>query len=76
MMNEQNRGKIAALLRVYFKRGGQEVQINCVSIETLKAASKKPEIYRNLVIRVSGFSAYFTQLDKSVQNDILERTEY
>ena len=76
MMKGKNREKILALLRVYFERGGQEVQINCVSKEILQDASENPENYRNLVVRVSGFSAYYTALDKSVQKDILERTEY
>jgi formate C-acetyltransferase len=76
MMNAQNRGKIADLIRVYFDKGGQEAQINCVSKKTLKDASENPGAYKNLVIRVSGFSAYYTQLDKSVQKDILDRTEY
>ena len=76
MLKNKNRAKILALLRVYFERGGQEVQINCVSKETLRDASEHPENYKNLVVRVSGFSAYYIALDKSVQEDILERTEY
>ncbi|MGI6742780.1 MAG: pyruvate formate lyase family protein [Eubacteriales bacterium] len=73
---EENLPALTALLRVYFARGGQEMQINSVSRETLKDAMEHPEKYANLVVRVSGFSAYFTRLDKSVQNDILERTEH
>jgi formate C-acetyltransferase len=76
MLEGENRQKVLALLRVYFKRGGQETQINCVSKKTLEDASANPENYKNLVVRVSGFSAYYTALDKSVQKDILERTEY
>jgi len=76
MLNHQNRGKILALLRVYFERGGQEVQINCVSKEILRDASENPENYKDLVVRVSGFSAFYITLDQSVQKDILERTEY
>ncbi|MCL2814489.1 MAG: hypothetical protein FWD23_07805 [Oscillospiraceae bacterium] len=73
---DQTRKKIASLFKVYFERGGQEVQINCVSKEKLQEASKNPEEYKNLVVRVSGFSAYYTQLSAPVQKDILERTEY
>ena len=76
LKNDDSRQKTAALLRVYFKRGGQETQINCVSKKMLEDAAAHPEKYRGLVIRVSGFSAYYTALDKSVQKDILERTEY
>lgn len=66
--------RLAALIRVYFKRGGQEMQINSVSREVLMDAMEHPEKYRDLVVRVSGFSAYFVTLDRSVQQDILNRT--
>ena len=56
--------------------GGQEIQINSVSRDMLKDAMKHPENYQNLVVRVSGFSAYFVNLDRSVQLDILKRTEH
>ena len=70
------RAALTAAIQVYFSRGGQEVQINCVSRETLKDAMEHPENYGGLVVRVSGFSAYFTTLAKDVQEDILHRTEH
>ena len=70
------RAKLLALIKVYFQKGGQELQINAVSRELLADAMDNPEKYRDLVVRVSGFSAYFTQLDPRVQMDILERTEH
>lgn len=73
--NPDNRAKLGAIIRTYFELGGQEVQINSVSRDTLKDAMEHPENYSNLVVRVSGFSAYYTQLDHKVQEDILERTE-
>ncbi|MCL2815868.1 MAG: formate C-acetyltransferase/glycerol dehydratase family glycyl radical enzyme, partial [Oscillospiraceae bacterium] len=76
MLKDGNREKVLTLFRVYFERGGQEAQINCVSKETLEDASAHPENYKNLVVRVSGFSAYYTALSDAVQKDILERTEY
>lgn len=72
----ENRAKLAAIIRTYFELGGQEVQINSVSRDTLKDAMEHPENYSSLVVRVSGFSAYYTQLDHEVQEDILERTEH
>lgn len=72
----ENRAKLRSLIKVYFKRGGQEIQINSVSREILADAMAHPENYRDLVVRVSGFSAYFVTLDKSVQEDILQRTEH
>lgn len=72
----EKRAKLRALIRVYFQKGGQEMQINAVSREMLQDASAHPEAYENLVVRVSGFSAYYTCLDPAVQADILERTEH
>ncbi|MBQ8892786.1 MAG: DUF3029 family protein [Clostridia bacterium] len=70
------RGKLAALIKVYFARGGQELQINSVSRKVLQEAMEKPEDHKNLTVRVSGFSAYFTDQSKEVQKDILNRTEH
>ncbi len=76
LQKPENRAALMAALKVYFAKGGQEVQINCVSRETLKDAMEHPEKYRGLVVRVSGFSAYYTTLDRAVQEDILHRTEH
>lgn len=67
--------RLAALVRVYFNRGGQEMQINSVSRDILIDAMDHPDNYAGLVVRVSGFSAYYVRLDRSVQFDILNRTE-
>jgi formate C-acetyltransferase len=72
----EKRARLLALIKVYFNQGGQEIQINSVSRAVLADAMAQPENHRNLVVRVSGFSAYFTCLDKHVQEDILERTEH
>ena len=75
MFNDQNRPKLQALIRTYFKKGGQEIQINATSREVLEKAMEEPEKYKNLVVRVSGFSAFYVTLDQSVQLDILNRTQ-
>jgi len=69
------REKLRHLVRAYMMKGGQELQMNSVSKEILIRARDNPAEYSDLVVRVSGFSAYYTQLDKRVQEDILERTE-
>ncbi len=74
--SDEKRDKIKNLIQVYFEKGGQEMQINAVSKEMLKDATKHPEKYADLVVRVSGFSAYFTKLDSAVQQDVLARTEH
>jgi formate C-acetyltransferase len=63
------------LVKGYMDMGGNHIQFNCVSGETLKDAQLHPEAYRDLVIRVAGFSAYFIHLDKALQDEIIRRTE-
>jgi len=70
------RARLRAMIRAYFLAGGQEVQINSVSREMLMDAMAHPEKYESLVVRVSGFSAYFNHLSREIQQDILKRTEH
>ncbi len=63
------------MMKVYFQRKGMHNQINVISRDTLEDAIKNPEKYKGLIVRVAGYSAFFTELDPSVQQDILERTE-
>ncbi|MBR3691587.1 MAG: hypothetical protein IKL89_02655 [Clostridia bacterium] len=72
----ENLSKLSALVRTYFARGGQEIQMNATSRETLIDAMEHPEKYPTLVVRVSGFSEYYVRLAKEVQLDILSRTQH
>lgn len=63
------------LIRTYFDKKGSHMQFNVVSRETLLDAQKHPENYKHLVVRVAGYSALFTTLSKSLQDDIIRRTE-
>ncbi|OIQ61589.1 glycine radical domain-containing protein [Moorella sp. ACPs] len=67
--------RLVNLIDYYFSIGGMQMQFNVVSKETLLRAQKDPDKYRNLIVRVAGYSAYFVNLDKTVQQDIIERTE-
>jgi len=67
--------KMAQLFQSYFDMGGMQIQANFVSADTLRAAQKNPEEYRNLVVRVAGFSTYFVELYEDCQNDLIHRTE-
>jgi formate C-acetyltransferase len=67
--------KLATLIKTYFSLGGKHVQFNVVGREMLLKAQKQPENYHDLVVRVAGFSAYFVQLSKQVQDEIIARTE-
>lgn len=64
-----------ALIRAYFDQKGSHMQFNVVSRETLLDAQKNPEKYKSLVVRVAGYSALFTTLSRSLQDDIIRRTE-
>lgn len=75
MFSDEKRKKLMALIRAYFKAGGQELQINATSRDILLDAMAHPENYQNLVVRVSGFSAFYVTLDRDVQLDILNRTQ-
>ena len=67
--------KFVALIRSYFDQKGMHVQFNVVTRETLLDAQQHPENYKTLVVRVAGYSALFTTLSKSLQDDIIARTE-
>ncbi len=73
--SDESMAKMKSLLRTYFDMGGMEVQYNIVTSDTLRAAQEDPDTYKNLVVRVAGFSAYFVELHRSLQNDIIARTE-
>jgi formate C-acetyltransferase len=68
--------KFVTLLRGFCKLEIPHVQFNVVSVDTLRQAQKQPEHYRHLVVRVAGYSAYFTELDKDLQDEIIRRTGF
>ncbi len=68
--------KAVALVKGYFAMGGMEVQFNVVSNETLRDAQRHPDRHRGLVVRVSGYSAYFTDLGRPLQDEIISRTAF
>ncbi len=65
-----------SLLRAFMARGGLELQVNAVDRKTLLDAMENPEAHRDLIVRIGGYSDYFTRLSKTLQREILERTEY
>jgi formate C-acetyltransferase len=73
---EERLDKMVALFRTYFAMGGMEVQPNVVTTATMRAAQQKPEDYRDLVVRVSGYSAFFTDLGRPLQDELISRTEF
>lgn len=67
---------VGGVIREYFSHSGLHIQINVVNNETLRKAQEDPENYRNIIVRVAGYMAYFTELDRKVQDTIIERTAH
>ena len=67
--------KLRDITRTYFEQGGLEVQYNVVDTETLRKAQERPSEYRDLVVRIAGYSAYFVELNRDCQNDVIARHE-
>lgn len=72
---EESITKVAQLVQLFVQRGGHQIQLNTVNRERLLEAQKHPEKYRNLIVRVWGWSGYFVELDKCYQDHIIQRTQ-
>ena len=73
---DEARKKWISLIKTYFQLGGEQLQPTVVSTEVLKAAQKDRESYRNVIVKVGGYSAYFVDLGKEIQDEIITRTEH
>jgi formate C-acetyltransferase len=73
---EENLDKLVSLIRTYFSMDGHHIQFNVVDADILREAQKHPEKYRDLIVRVAGYSDYFVDLGIDLQNEIIRRTEH
>ena len=76
LAGEEGLSVMCALFETYMERGGMQLQVNVVDAETLKAAQVDPEQYRSLCVRVTGYSAFFVEMGKKAQNELIARTEH
>ncbi len=76
MRSAEQRQKLMALLRAYGKVGGTCLQVNVIDADTLRQAQKHPDEYRNLLVRVTGYNAYFVGLGKEIQDEIIARESH
>ncbi len=76
LRSPEGQQKLMALLRAYGKVGGTCLQVNVIDAETLRQAQKHPDEYRNLLVRVTGYNAYFTGLGKEIQDEIIARESH
>jgi trans-4-hydroxy-L-proline dehydratase len=74
--DEDSYNCLTALIRSYFAMDGHHIQFNVVNADTLRDAQKHPELYRDLIVRVAGYSDYFNDLGEDLQNEIILRTEH
>ena len=74
--NDETVEKLAMLIRNYMRLGGHQLQLNTLNRETLLDAKKHPELHRDLIVRVWGWSGYFVELDECYQDHIIERIKY
>ena len=73
---EKGLAAIEGVIKTYFKHGGEHIQINVVDNKTLRDAQIHPEYHKGLMVRVAGYMAYFTELDKGAQDTIIGRTAH
>lgn len=76
LKTEEDTDKLAHLIRTFFRLGGHHIQFNVVNADTLRDAQKHPDKYRNLLVRVAGYSDYFLNLSRELQDEIISRTEH
>lgn len=76
LASDRNLKNLASMIRAYFALGAFHVQFNVVSTETLRKAQEQPEAYRDLLVRVAGYSTQFVNLSREAQDAIIERTTY
>jgi len=76
LQDESGIESILHLIRAYFKMDGHHIQFNVVDAKTLRRAQKEPENYRDLIVRVAGYSDYFVNLGLDLQEEIIHRTEH
>ena len=75
MKRDEDLKKLVSLIRTYFALGGHHIQFNVVDTDTLLDAQQHPEQYRDLLVRVAGYSDYFNDMTEQLQNEIIARTE-
>jgi formate C-acetyltransferase len=75
LKKDEDIAKLGSLIRSYFKMGGHHVQFNIVDTATLRAAQKNPEDYKDLLVRMAGYSDYFNDMNADLQQEVIDRTE-
>ena len=75
LKRDQDIMKLGSLIRTYFALGGHHIQFNIVDTATLYAAQENPEDYKDLLVRMAGYSDYFSDMNADLQQEVIDRTE-
>jgi len=73
---EEGRDNLVSFVDEYLDKGGMHIQFNIMSADKMRQAQKHPENYKDMLVRVAGYSAYFVELGTPLQNDLIDRTEF
>ena len=76
LRTQEDLAKLGSMVRTYLTHGGKHVQFNVVDKTTLLSAKAEPQKYRNLVVRIAGYSCYFVQLNTEMQDEVIARVEH
>lgn len=76
MATPEGRDAVLSLIRSYFEKGGLQIQISVLDAQAMREAMRKPEEHGDLIVRIGGYSTYFTSLDRTLQESVIERTEH
>ena len=76
LRDQEHLGKFKAFLKGYIENGGSALQINLIDADMLRDAQQHPEKYRHLLVRVTGYNAYFTTIGRELQNEIIARESH
>ena len=72
----EGRDNLVSFVDEYLDKGGMHIQFNIMSADKMRQAQKHPENYKDMLVRVAGYSAYFVELGTPLQNDLIDRTEF
>ena len=75
LRSEEDLVKLGSMIKTYLTHGGKHIQFNVVDRAEMEDAKRHPEQHSDLVVRVAGYSAYFTRLPEAIQNEVMDRTE-
>lgn len=75
LQNDREAAKVIRLIRTYFQKGGMQMQVSVIDSKAMREAQVEPEKHCDLIVRIGGYSEYFTRLEKELQDTVIARSE-